>query len=207
MNFGSLDRAQIIAFAARIGDRNPIHQDIQAAQAMGFEEIVAPGVLMIQYALTTFFGDFSTTRVQDFEISFKKPLFPGKQISTTLESARGSDSQPIAIIEVFGAAERLARCKITIGTPSDEVRSCANNITTITKCAGLVSAAVATEYPLARVRQINFQCQESGHDEKQVVSLGELRPVKHPLFWDKFFSVTKGTRPFIEGKCLLALPQ
>jgi acyl dehydratase len=65
MSPGRFSRTQLALFAGGSGDHNPIHIDVDAARANGFEDVIVPGMLLMAQlgrALTAWVGPSSVRR-------------------------------------------------------------------------------------------------------------------------------------------------
>lgn len=68
-------RAQLVAYANASGDLNPIHQDEQAAKAVGLPDVIAHGMLTMGSAIqvvTDWIGD--ATAVIDYSVRMTRPV-------------------------------------------------------------------------------------------------------------------------------------
>jgi acyl dehydratase len=77
-----LNATEIAAFAAEIGDHNPLHHDPEFAGQTRFGGIIASGPqpAAIFLALTaTYFSRKSAMLGLEFGLKFQKPVFPGER--------------------------------------------------------------------------------------------------------------------------------
>jgi 3-hydroxybutyryl-CoA dehydratase len=95
-NVRRVTREDILRFADFTGDHNPVHIDRAAAQAAGFDDIIAHGMLVMSLAtgLATGLGFTKDTVIfRGFtEWSFRRPVYPGDvlQIQVTATSLKGA---------------------------------------------------------------------------------------------------------------------
>ena len=109
--------ADVGAFAALTGDRNPIHLDAAAARAAGFEQPVAHGVLGLALA-TGLVSQMRLTRgtlVALLSVTWKfiAPVYPGDQVAVRLRvSSRRETSRAGRGIVTLAAELRNQRGEV-----------------------------------------------------------------------------------------------
>ncbi|MGL6235986.1 MAG: MaoC/PaaZ C-terminal domain-containing protein [Segniliparus sp.] len=83
-----VSRGDLVNYAGVSGDRNPIHWHEKVANAAGFDDVLAHGMLTMAYGaeyITGWVGDPSAVR--GYEVRFVSPLLVPADTSTTLEFA------------------------------------------------------------------------------------------------------------------------
>jgi acyl dehydratase len=71
------DHAAVAAFVAASGDDNPLHSDIAAARAAGFDDIVVPGMLIMGQMAEVLRGWPACDRIGWFLCRFVDPVAVG----------------------------------------------------------------------------------------------------------------------------------
>ena len=113
----TVTNADVGAFAALTGDRNPIHLDAVAARAAGFEQPVAHGVLGLALA-TGLVSQMKLTRgtlvaLLGVTWRFTAPVYPGDQVVVHLRvSSRKATSRPGRGVVTLAALLRNQRDEV-----------------------------------------------------------------------------------------------
>ena len=69
------------------GDRNPLHSDPEIAKAAGFDVPILHGLCTYGTACRTIISnvcDYDSTLVEEFNVRFSSPVYPGEKISTEI---------------------------------------------------------------------------------------------------------------------------
>jgi len=74
-----------------VGAFNPVHEDDGIAEDIGFEGIIAHGVMHLNY-ITQILCDFAghPDGVKKIDVRFKKPVYPDEEITAGAESGRNT---------------------------------------------------------------------------------------------------------------------
>lgn len=97
----SLD--DIRAFAALSGDRNEIHLNEAAARRAGFEGPVVHGILvasLLSRILGTILPGPGTVYLGQ-ELTFRRPVYPGREVSAAVEVLGVRDDKPIVELRTW----------------------------------------------------------------------------------------------------------
>lgn len=92
-------REKIREFAAAIGDENPVFRDVDAARALGYDDIVAPPTFAIVLSLNAAMNvvmdpdlglDFTRVVHSEQQFTYTRPIVAGDEltVTTVIESAR-----------------------------------------------------------------------------------------------------------------------
>ena len=92
-------REKIREFAAAIGDENPVFRDVDAARALGYDDVVAPPTFAIVLSLNAAMDvvmdpdlglDFTRVVHSEQQFSYTRPIVAGDELTVTtiIESAR-----------------------------------------------------------------------------------------------------------------------
>ena len=108
----AIEQGQIRRFAAAIGESDPLHFDIEAAQARGFSSLVAPptfasALIPPELFLDTLGWDVVSVLHRSEEYEYYQPICAGDTLAVTHElgdiyeegGGKGSDSLLFAVIE------------------------------------------------------------------------------------------------------------
>jgi acyl dehydratase len=119
---------QIRNFAVSVGDFNPIHHDLEAARAAGFETLIASGPqpASIFMALTaTYFSRQTAMLGLEFSLKFQKPVFPetSYQMQWTVVSVEWKEKLQGEIVQFEGRVTNLMGEAVLSGTGTALVRS------------------------------------------------------------------------------------
>ena len=69
------------------GDRNPLHSDPEIAKAAGFDVPILHGLCTYGTACRTIISnvcDYDSTLIEEFNVRFSSPVYPGEKISTEI---------------------------------------------------------------------------------------------------------------------------
>tara|TARA_Y100001970_G_scaffold66567_2_gene84952 strand:+ start:1182 stop:2036 length:855 start_codon:yes stop_codon:yes gene_type:complete len=69
------------------GDRNPLHSDPEIAKAAGFDTPILHGLCTYGTACRTIISNlcqYDSTLIEEFNVRFSSPVYPGEQISTEI---------------------------------------------------------------------------------------------------------------------------
>lgn len=92
-------REKIREFAAAVGDENPVFRDVDAARALGYDDIVAPPTFAIVLSLNAAMDvvmdpelglDFTRVVHSEQQFAYTRPIVAGDELTVTtiIESAR-----------------------------------------------------------------------------------------------------------------------
>jgi acyl dehydratase len=90
-SYPPLTRSQLALFAGGSGDHNPVHIDIDAAKAAGFDDVFAQGMLpmaLLARHLTETFGEDSLITL---EVRFSAITHVGDELTCRSTEAEGHD--------------------------------------------------------------------------------------------------------------------
>ena len=111
-------REKIREFASAVGSHNPSHHDLQAAQALGYADLVAPptfAVIIAQRAEAQYIEDpaasidFSRVVHADQRFTSHRPIVAGDQLTTVLHVDSVTHRASIAMVST--------RCEISVTLP------------------------------------------------------------------------------------------
>lgn len=119
--FPTLTAPDIREFAAAIGDFNPIHHDDAAAQAKGFDSLIAPGVRTIAFISAAIAEEVPGAIIKGVDLDFKRPLYPGTAplVKCLVVGTREAGQKVIASVQVFVSGAKLllsGSCEIVLPT-------------------------------------------------------------------------------------------
>jgi acyl dehydratase len=100
-------REDVKAYAELSGDRNPLHQDDEAARAAGFPGIIAHGMFTMGHlaaCISAWAG--GPERVTRLSAQFRAPVFMGEEIVAGGSVKAVDDERTIALIECWVSVER-----------------------------------------------------------------------------------------------------
>ena len=103
--------AQLDAYLAASGDRNPVHTDAALAARIGLRDVPVPGLMtmaMLEAALTRW---VDSDRIGEFSLTFVAPVFPGDALTATARPAAR---------ETTARGERLT-LRITLAGPERKI--------------------------------------------------------------------------------------
>ena len=69
------------------GDRNPLHSDLDVAEAAGFPRPILHGLCSYGTACRSIIKDvckYDSSLIKQFDVRFSSPVFPGEKISTEI---------------------------------------------------------------------------------------------------------------------------
>ena len=75
-------RRNILLYGKMVGGFNPVHEDEDVAEELGFEHIIAHGVMHLNY-ITQVLCDFAghPEAIKKIDVNFLKPVYPGEEIT------------------------------------------------------------------------------------------------------------------------------
>lgn len=100
-------REDIKTYADASGDQNPLHQDDAFARSVGFDSVIAHGMLTMGHlgaAVVDWLGD--PDAILSFSASFREPVLPGEEI---VAGGRVRDADPdakTATLELWVTVDR-----------------------------------------------------------------------------------------------------
>jgi acyl dehydratase len=90
LHFEPISRTTLALFAGASGDHVPLHIDIDAARAAGYDDVFAHGMLSMAYLGRLLTGWFSQDRIRSFSVRFTAitPLHAAPTCSGTVTAVR-----------------------------------------------------------------------------------------------------------------------
>jgi len=103
LNLPPVTRSQVALFAGGSGDHNPIHIDIDAARAAGFDDVFAQGMLSMALLGRLLTGEADLRRIRSFSARFEAPCRIGDALRL----------RAVVSERFTGAGERRVRLKLS----------------------------------------------------------------------------------------------
>jgi acyl dehydratase len=116
-----VDRADLVAYAAASGDRNPLHTDDGFAREAGFPGVIAHGMFTMGHmaaCAVAWAGD--PARVTAISAAFRAPVYPGDEL-VAAGRVRSIEAET-AVLELWVTVERGGRTEWPIKRGEATVR-------------------------------------------------------------------------------------
>jgi acyl dehydratase len=124
----TVTRRNILRYGKMVGSFNPVHEDEDLAEELGFEGIIAHGVMHLNY-ITQILCDFAghPAGVKKIDVRFLKPVYPDDEITAravieTIEEGGGFSIITCAVWSEKGDGTRVIAGSATLQIAHD-VRS------------------------------------------------------------------------------------
>jgi acyl dehydratase len=92
MTFPPISRETLVAFSEASGDRNPLHLRTESAQAAGYDDVIAHGMLIAAYAARAIEKWFPDRRIHRLQTRFTRVTRLNDVITISVESAAADDT-------------------------------------------------------------------------------------------------------------------
>ena len=93
---GPVTRTDFVRYAGAGGDFNPLHHDDEYANSLGLSSVFAMG-MWTAGLLASFVSDqLGLAAIRGFDVRFRSPVFPGEELTLTIESAEGG-VRPVSV--------------------------------------------------------------------------------------------------------------
>lgn len=100
----TVTRADIAAYAAASGDHNPIHLDDDAARRLGFDGVIAHGVLTMARAAAAVADALPDVEIGRLRVRFAQPVRPGDTVTFRLTMT--ADDDGVATVAITASNQR-----------------------------------------------------------------------------------------------------
>lgn len=92
---------EISQFAKTIGDVNPLHHDNARAREMGFEGIVAPGVMVMGFVSATIAEMIPMAIVRHLKVKFLNPLYENSVVRVICVLLKRKESFATVEVKIY----------------------------------------------------------------------------------------------------------
>ena len=109
---GKVDPDQGLRYAEASGDRNPIHVDDAAAQAVGLPGVILHGMCTMALcgrAIVDELAGGDPTRLRRLAVRFYRPVFPGNDLVTTLYEVGSERGRRVLAFETSSGGKIVVR--------------------------------------------------------------------------------------------------
>ncbi len=115
-------RRNILLYGKMVGGFNPVHEDEEVAEELGFEHIIAHGVMHLNY-ITQMLCDFAghPEGVKKIEVTFAKPVYPGDEITARAIIEKVDDTDGSARITCAVWSEKKDGARVIEGVAVLEI--------------------------------------------------------------------------------------
>lgn len=96
----AITRLTLALYCGGSGDHNPLHVDIDAARAAGFDDVIAHGMLPMAYLGRFVTGLFPQSSLQEFDVRFVGMTHVGDVLSCAAECVAMDPQSRTATLEV-----------------------------------------------------------------------------------------------------------
>jgi acyl dehydratase len=107
-----------------VGAFNPVHEDDGIAEDIGFEGIIAHGVMHLNY-ITQILCDFAghPDGVKKIDVRFKKPVYPDEEITAGAVIESITDAGDLSRVNCVVWSEKADGTRVIEGTAVLEIRA------------------------------------------------------------------------------------
>lgn len=118
----------LLQYAAASGDHNPIHTSPATATSIGYENVIAHGMLLMGFGGSAIRGWFPGGRLEEFKIKFANITYPGESLicsgKITKQVREGDQEMVFGSFKIVDAAYARTKClgkfKISRALPVQE---------------------------------------------------------------------------------------
>ncbi|MCF0142117.1 MAG: MaoC family dehydratase N-terminal domain-containing protein [Parasporobacterium sp.] len=115
----TVTREMCDSFRNITGDINPLHKDKETAESRGYEDTVVFGMLTASF-LSTLAGVYlpgERSLIQQVEVKFSKPVFPGDELTVTGKVSEKNDTFRFIVlkVEIKRGSEKVLKGTMQIG--------------------------------------------------------------------------------------------